>query len=124
VFHPIVWQEIERKLEGHMKRFKWILATAALAVGLSGALFAQDQGWVRGRDNNNRTVYSQHQSRDDDGARNNGYRNRSYYRDGNEKNYRSQDRDRDGDAYRTRNRDHRDRDYQRRDRDDRGREGR
>lgn len=107
-----------------MKRFKWILATAALAVGLTGGLFAQDQGRARDRDNNNRTVYSQRQSRDDDGARNNGYRNGSFYRNDSDRNYRSQDRDRDGDAYRTRNRDHRDRDYQRRDRDDRGRNGR
>lgn len=123
-FIQIVWQEIERKLEGHLKRFNWILATATLAVGLTGGLFGQDPGWAGGRDNNNRTVYSRRQSRDDDGARNNGHRNGSYYRNDNDRNYRGQDRDPDGDAYRTRSRDHRDRDYQRRDRDDRGRDGR
>lgn len=107
-----------------MKRFKGMLAIAAVSVGLSGAMFAQDQGRYGVRDDNNRAVYSPRQAGEREGAWNNGYRNGDNYRMDRDRDDRGRDRDWDRDAYRTRNREHRDRDHQRRDRDDRGRDDR
>ena len=108
-----------------MKRFKWILASTALMVGLSGPMFAQEQGRNEVRDGNNRPVYSPRQG-EREGAWNNGYRDGDDYRTDRDRDYRGRDRDRDRDrdAYRTKNREHRDRDHQRRDRDDRDRDRR
>lgn len=115
-----------------MKRFKWILATTALTVGLSGAMFAQEQGRNGVRDDDNRAVYTQRQTGEREGAWNNGYRRDANYRADRDRDYRDgdyrdgdyRDRDLDRDAYRTQNREHRDRDHQRRDRDDRDRDRR
>lgn len=110
-----------------MKRFKWILATTALTVGLSGAMFAQEQGRNGVRDDDNRAVYTQRQTGDREGAWNNGYRRDANYRADRDRADRDGDyrgRDLDRDAYRTQNREHRDRDHQRRDRDDRDRDRR
>lgn len=120
-----------------MKRFKWILATTALTIGLSGAMFAQEQGRNGVRDEDNQAVYTQRQTGDREGAWNNGYGGDNNYRADRDRDYRDRsDRDgayrdgdyRDGDldrdAYRTQNREHRDRDHRRRDRDDRDRDRR
>jgi len=36
--------------EDHMKGWKWILATAALMIGITGGAFAQEQRWGDRRD--------------------------------------------------------------------------
>jgi hypothetical protein len=105
-----------------MKRSKWIVATAALAIGLSAGAFAENQPQRDRRDDDN-VRYTQQYNRERDGAWNNGYRDNGYrdYRDSRGNSYRDVDHDRD-DGRRVRNRDHSDRDHGRRDRDDRGRD--
>ena len=83
---------------------KWIIATAALAIGLSAGAFAENQQWGKGRDDNE-SVYTQRYSDHHYYARNNSYGDRERQRNGG-------DRD-------MQNRDHRDRDHGRRDGDDR-----
>jgi hypothetical protein len=83
---------------------KWIMATAALAIGLSAGAFAENQQWSKGRDDN-RSVYTQRYSNYHDYTRDNKYRD--------------QDRERNSGDRDMRNRDHRDRDLGRRDGDDR-----
>jgi len=100
-----------------MKRGKWIVATAALALGLSAGAFAQDQSRYNDRDGD-AGRYTQRDNRDRAQAWNNNYRD-----DGDRYSYRdSRDRDRNDRDHQMRNRDHRDRDHGRRDRDDRGRD--
>lgn len=99
-----------------MKRGKWIMATAALALGLSAGAFAQDQPRYDGRGRD----AARYAERDDRGGVqtwNNNYRD-----DGDRYRYRDRDRDRYDRDHQTRDRDHRDRDHVRRDRDDRGRD--
>ncbi len=83
---------------------KWIMATTALAIGLSAGAFAENQEWSKSRDDNT-SVYTQR------------YSNYHGYTWDNK--YRDRDRERsDGDRD-MRNRDHRDRNLGRRDGDDR-----
>ncbi|HYL95920.1 MAG TPA: hypothetical protein VET69_08960 [Terriglobales bacterium] len=84
-----------------MKGGKWMVATALLALGVSGGAFAQEQRWDNGR-NRDGYVY-QRDNRDRAQARNDGYRD-------------NDDRDR---AW---NNSYRDRDRGCRDRNDRGRD--
>jgi hypothetical protein len=104
-----------------MKRSKWVVAMALLALGLSGGAFAQEQRWDNGR-NRDGYVYNQPDARGraqtwNDGYRDNDDRDRAWnnsYRD-------RDDRYRDRDDH-DRDRGHHDRDRDRRDRDDRGRD--
>lgn len=91
-----------------MKRWKWMLATAALTVGLTGGALAEEQHWGDRRDPDG--AYAQRYNRDWNYHRN-------YHRtDG------YGDRDSLGNWRRERHRDYRDHDQFRRDRDDRGRD--
>ena len=96
--------------EDHMKRWKGILATAALMLGITGGAFAEEQRWGDRRDSDG--AYAQRYER------NRNY-NRIYSR--NDRN-RDRDGDRDDRGYwrQPRDRDNRDRDQSRRDRHDRG----
>lgn len=98
-----------------MKRGKWIVATAALALGLSAGAFAQDQSRYEGREGD-AARYTQRDNRDRAQAWNNNYRH-----DGDRYSYRDS-RDRYDRDHQMRDRDHHDRDHGRRDRDDRGRD--
>jgi hypothetical protein len=117
-------QQQGRNLEDYMKRGKKIVAVAALALGVSGAAFSQEQRWENGQ-NHDGYIY-QRDTRDRAQARNDGYRDNDDRDRARNNSYRDRDdsyrdrgdyRDRD-DHYR--GRDHRDRDH--RDRDDRGRD--
>jgi len=95
-----------------MERWKWILATAALMIGVTGGAFAQDQRVGNFRDDDNRE-YAQRYERDQNYTRNHS-RNDSY-------------RDRDGDRddrghSQYRDRDNRDHDQFRRDHNERARD--
>jgi hypothetical protein len=94
-----------------MKRWKWVLATTALLVAISGGAMAEEQHWRDRRDNDD--AYSQQYERRRD---NNGYYRGNY-------GYRDRDGDRDDQGYwrQRRDRDH-DRSYYRHHRDDRGRD--
>ena len=102
-----------------MKCGKWIVGTAALALGLSAGAFAQDHPRYDGRDGD-AARYTQRDNHDRAPAWNNDYRadgDRYSYRDGDRDRRDRHDRD-----HRMRDRDHHDRDHARRDRDDRGRD--
>jgi hypothetical protein len=92
-----------------MERWKWILATAALMIGVTGGAFAEEQRGRNFRDNDNR-VYAQRYERDRNYTRNHS-RNDSY---------RDRDGDRDDRGYsQYRDRDNRDHDQFRRDHNER-----
>jgi hypothetical protein len=93
-----------------MKRWKWILATAALMIGVTGGAFAEEQRGNDRRDTDE--VYAQRYER------NRNY-NRKYSRNDS---YRDRDGDRDdqGNWRQRQNRDNRDQDHFRRDGRDRG----
>jgi hypothetical protein len=93
-----------------MKHWKWILATAALMIGITGGAFAEDQRWVGRRDTN--AAYAQRYERNRNYNRN--YSRNDSYRDG--------DRDDQGYWRQRRARDNRDQVQSRRDRHDRGRD--
>jgi hypothetical protein len=97
-----------------MKGWKWILATAALMIGVTGGAFAQEQRWSDRRD------------RDTDGASAQRYEsnqnyNRRYSRNDS---YRRRDGDRDDQGYwrQSRDRDNRNQDRSGRDRQERERD--
>ena len=93
-----------------MKRLKWILATAALMIGITGGAFAEQQRWSDPRDNGRAYAqrYEGNRNYNQTYARNDGYRDR--------------DGDRDDQGYwRQRvQRDNRDQNRSHRDRHDRG----
>lgn len=104
-----------------MKLGKWIVATAALALGLSAGAFAQDQPRYDGR-GGDAARYTQRDERARSEAWNNNYRDdggRYNYRDGHDSDRDRYDRDRHMSDIDHRDRD---RDHGRRDRDDRGRD--
>ena len=76
---------------------KWIMATAALAIGLSAGAFAENQQRGKGR-YDNESVYAQHYSNYRDYAWNNSYHGRDRERNGGDRDMRNRDhsdRDRD-----------------------------
>ena len=95
-----------------MRRWKWMLATAALMVGLAGGAFAEEQHW--GDRRGSEGTYTQRDRGDWNYNRNYG-RNNSY---------RNRDGDRDDQGYwrQSQHRDYRDQGQFPRDRDDRGRD--
>ena len=92
-----------------MNRWKWMLATAALMIGLTGGAFAEEQHWGNRRDSDD--TYTQRYQRNRDYNR--------YY--GRNDGYRDRDGDRDDRGYwrQSWHRDYRDQDQSHRDRDDR-----
>ena|SRR6476661_11167038 len=95
-----------------MERWKWILATAALMLGVTGGAFAQEQRGGNFRDDDNRE-YAQRYERDQNYTRN-------HSRDDS---YRDRDGDRDDRGHsQYRDRDNRDHDQFRRDHNERARD--
>ena len=74
-----------------MKRWKWILATAALMIGITGGAFAESQRWVDRRDTN--AAYAQRYERNRNYNRN--YSRNDSYRDSDDQGYWRQRRVRD-----------------------------
>jgi hypothetical protein len=74
-----------------MKRWKWILAPAALMIGITGSAFAEDQRWVDRRDTND--AYAQRYERNQNYNRN--YSRNDSYRDSDDQGYWRQRRVRD-----------------------------
>ena len=66
-----------------MKHWKWILATAALLIGITGGAFAEDQRWVDRRDTN--AAYAQRYERNRNYNRN--YSRNESYRDSDDQGY-------------------------------------
>jgi hypothetical protein len=111
-------------MEGYMKRGKWIVATAMLALGLSAGAFAENQP-SDGGGNREGAFYTQRDTRGRAQAWNNGYRDNDDRDRIRNNRYGDRDdsyRDRDDHDRQARNRDHGDRDHGRKDRDDRGRD--
>jgi hypothetical protein len=112
-------KDFGKTMEAHMKRSKWMAATATLAIALSTGAFAETRPQRDRRDEDN-ARYTQPYSGEREGVWNNDYRDNGYRDYSNYRNsYRDGDHDRD-DGRRVRDRDHRDRDHGRRDRDDGG----
>ena len=66
-----------------MKRWKWILATAALMIGITGGAFAENQRWVDRSDTNG--AYAQRYERNRNYNRN--YSRNDSYRDRDDQGY-------------------------------------